>query len=140
MALSQPELASDSVLLALKVSRLKYSCQETPYSCYITIRKKFSQKFKSEMPLLPNIENLKTTHKCKQFENLVKESTSLRLKVEEADKIKEEIYLENQSLQAEKEFVEKACGQKVAALRTEMANQKLCLERQSRKRNPGKRT
>ena len=88
------------------------------------------------MPLLPNIENLKTTHKCKQFENLVKEITSLRLQVKEADKIKEEIYLENQSLQDEKESVEKACGQKVAALRTEMANQKLCLERQSRKSNP----
>ena len=42
MSLSKPELASEDVILSLKVSRLTFYIQETPYSCYITIRKRFA--------------------------------------------------------------------------------------------------
>ena len=41
MALSESKYACEHVLQCLKVSRLTFSFQETPYSAYITIRKSF---------------------------------------------------------------------------------------------------
>ena len=93
MSLSQPELACESVLRALKVSRLTFSSQETPFSCYVTIRKKFAQNYKDEMfsDTLPVIEDLKSTTTCEKFETLITENNSLMLKLEEALKENEDL-------------------------------------------------
>ena len=74
MALTKPELACETVLLSLKVSRLAFSVQETPYSCYITIRKKFVVNYQHQ--LSPVIEDLKSTDTCEHLENLVIEHSS----------------------------------------------------------------
>ena len=76
MALTKLELACETVLLSLKVSRLALSVQETPYSCYITIRKKFVVNYQHQ--LSPVIEDLKSTDTCEHFENLVIENSSLK--------------------------------------------------------------
>ena len=38
---NSPYYACDQILFSLKMSRLNYLVNETPYSAYITIRKKF---------------------------------------------------------------------------------------------------
>ena len=92
MALSKAELACDNVLNSLKVSRLTFSIQETPYSCYVTIRKKFSiNPFGEVSSLSPVLENLKSPATCERFENLSKENSSLKLQLEDALREKKEI-------------------------------------------------
>ena len=44
MALSKAEIACYTIINTLKISKLAFCVQETPYSAYITIRKEFSQK------------------------------------------------------------------------------------------------
>ena len=38
---NSPEYASGQIIFGLKMSRLNYIVKETPYSVYITVRKKF---------------------------------------------------------------------------------------------------
>ena len=57
MALTKPEIACDNVMQTLKVSRLTFSVKETPYSCYISIHKKFlpkSELSNLEVPSFPS--------------------------------------------------------------------------------------
>ena len=120
MSLSQPELACESVLLALKVSRLTFSFQETPFSCYVTIRKKFVKNYNTEMSnMLPVIDGLKSANTSEKFESLEKENTFMKIKLEEAERIKEEILNENESFKFEIEALEEACKQRVAAVAEE---------------------
>jgi chromosome segregation ATPase len=93
MAPSKPELACESVLHALKVSRLTFSSQETPYSCYITIRKKFVQNPHSKMFTV--IDSLKDTNICKTFQ----------FKLEESEKNEETLINENKTLREEIDFL-----------------------------------
>ena len=55
MALSKAELVCDEIINTLKISKLHFCVQETPFSAYITIRKKFSQKvdLRVEPKILP---------------------------------------------------------------------------------------
>ena len=39
----QVNISCDSVLNSVRTSGLNYSCQETPYSLYLTLRKSFTQ-------------------------------------------------------------------------------------------------
>ena len=67
MVLMKPEIACDNVMLTLKVSRLTFSVKETPYSCHVTIHKKFlpnSELSNLEMPSLPS-----STSKANLFPN-----------------------------------------------------------------------
>ena len=85
MALSKAEIACENVLNSLKVSRLTFSIQETPYSCYLTIRKKFAMNPSPEVSSLsPLLENLKSPVTCEKFEILLKENSSLKLQLDEA--------------------------------------------------------
>ena len=81
MTLTKPEFACENVLLSLKVSRLTFSVQETPYSCYITIRKKFvknyQQQQQTEMSPVTVIEN------CEDIEDISKENKKLKHSLDE---------------------------------------------------------
>ena len=57
MALSKAELACDKIINTLKISKLNFCVQETPFSAYITIRKTFSQNF--DMKVEPESQNLR---------------------------------------------------------------------------------
>ena len=72
MALSESEYACENVLQYLKVSRLTYSVQETPFSAYITIRTKFAKNVQRD-------DGLKHVNTCENFETLTKENTILNL-------------------------------------------------------------
>ena len=88
MSLSKPELACENVILSLKVSRLTFSIQETPYSCYMTIRKRFASHSHHDW----TVSAVKCKETLESFENLVKENSSLRASLEEH-------VLENKSLE-----------------------------------------
>ena len=80
--LSRPEKACESVITTLKMSRLDFHVEETPYSAYITVRKKFSHHFKPE--LCTNMSN------CEQEAN-VDASNLLKAEIEALTKDKEEL-------------------------------------------------
>ena len=108
MALTKPEIACENVLLSLKVSRLTFSVQETPYSCYITIRKKFVKSFQqqqqTEMSPVIVIENRG------DIEDISKENKELKHSLDEKEaemsEFKETIMiLENKVEHAEAELI-----------------------------------
>ena len=102
MALSKPELA--------------FSCQATPFPCYITIRKKFTKNSKSEIPQWSQvIESLKNTNMCGNFESLEKENRVLKIKLEDAEGLKEDLLNENQILKERIKSLEETCEQKETA-------------------------
>ena len=104
MALSKAEIACENVLNSLKVSRLTFSIQETPYSCYLTIRKKFAMNPSPEVSSLsPLLENLKSPVTCEKFEILLKENSSLKLQLDEALK---EIKILSDTLEGQKKIKE----------------------------------
>ena len=78
MALTNSEQACEDVLRNLKVSRLTFSVKETPYSAYITIRKKFTQQGR-------NLEDMKPFSTCQNFEKLTMENSMLKLKLVETE-------------------------------------------------------
>ena len=83
MSLSKPELASEDVILSLKVSRLTFYIQETPYSCYITIRKRFASHSNHDDTSRHVSEIIKSKGNREHFENLVKENSSLKESLED---------------------------------------------------------
>ena len=83
MSLSKPELASEDVILSLKVSRLTFYIQETPYSCYITIRKRFASHSNHDDTSTHVSEIIKSKGNREHFENLVKENPSLKESLED---------------------------------------------------------
>ena len=99
MFLTKAELACENVLQTLKVSRLTFSVQETPFSAYVTIRKKFSQKPEGEKqqfsPLCGDQMPLNT---CESFEILMQENVSIKLKLKESETSKEALIDDNKRL------------------------------------------
>ena len=83
MSLSKPELASEDVILSLKVSRLTFYIQETPYSCYITIRKRFASHSNHDDTSTHVSEIIKSKGNREHFENLVKENSSSKESLED---------------------------------------------------------
>ena len=61
MALSKAEIACDKIINNLNMSNLHFCVQETPFSAYITIRKKFSHKIYLEVDP-QNLQNQKVHH------------------------------------------------------------------------------
>ena len=94
MSLSKAELACENILQTLKKSRLTFSVQETPFSAYVTIRKKFSQKPQNS-PLFGDPKSLNT---CESFEMLTQENISFKLKLTESENMKKDLIVENKRL------------------------------------------
>ena len=92
MALSKLELACETVLKTLKISRLTFSVHETPYSVYVTIRKKFAQNL-SPVPV-----DLKCRNTCESFETLERENSAAKLKILEAEERRDELIKKNENL------------------------------------------
>ena len=71
---SSPHNACSQIIFNLKTSKLNYVVKETPYSAYITIRKKFIRSVES------NQEPLEFDDKTNQVKEAVKEVESLKQK------------------------------------------------------------
>ena len=69
--------------------------------------------------MLPVIDGLKSANTSEKFESLEKENIFMKIKLEEAERIKEEILNENESFKFEIEALEEACKQRVAAVAEE---------------------
>ena len=106
MALSKPELACETVLKTLKISRLTFSVHETPYSVYVTIRKKFAQNL-SPVPV-----DLKCRNTCESFETLERENSAAKLKILEAEERRDELIKKNENLSDMVESLKYNCEQK----------------------------
>ena len=116
MALTKPELACENVIKTLKISRLTFSVQETPYSAYLTIRKKFASNPPSELSSLCDVETQSMDETCETFR---KEISQLKAKLgelecekndslESIDQLKDAMKMkefENEALKSEKNAV-----------------------------------
>ena len=76
---SKAEFAFGKVLICLRMSNLDYIVKETPYSAYLTIRKKFSKTVNEEMTNVEYVENNDTLKKLKEVQ---RENAFLRQKVD----------------------------------------------------------
>ena len=99
MTLSRPEAACERVLKTLKTSRLTFSVNETPFSAYITIRKKLSHNVHDENPNIPlYLSDSESGNTCSGFEILTKENSALKTKLEEIEKENEVLKAEHETL------------------------------------------
>ena len=81
MSLTKPEFACENVLHTLKTSRLTFSVQETPFSAYVTIRKKFSQKAQGDEQQFSQLcGDQRPLNTCESFESLTQENSSFKSK------------------------------------------------------------
>ena len=72
------EKACGQILFSLKMSKLNYMVKETPYSAYITIRKKFVKSFQPDSDTSPKLDQNQSMVKLKRdFEILQKKNTGL---------------------------------------------------------------
>ena len=109
MTLSRPEAACERVLQTLKISKLTFSLNETPFSVYITIRKKFSQTVHDENPnLTPYLIDSASSNTCGDFEMLAEENSILKTKLEEIEKEKGVLKDENKSLSKSNDHLQKS--------------------------------
>ena len=100
-----PNEACESILSELRNSGLNFVLQETPYSAYITIRKKFRRGFQDSLDQTDI--HVKHSTKTKEFE-----ANDLKLKVECEELVNkmettrsENIILQNRLAKAEEEMV-----------------------------------
>ena len=77
-----PEFASGNIVYGLKMSRLNYIVKETPYSLYITVRKKFIK----DEPEDQNSDNVRIEEKSdveKNVKGVENENLMLKKKVDD---------------------------------------------------------
>ena len=76
---SKAEFAFGKVLICLRMSNLDYIVKETPYSAYLTIRKKFSKNVQEERTNVEYVDNNDTLEKLKEFQ---RDNAFLRQKID----------------------------------------------------------
>ena len=105
MALTKPELACEQVLKSLKISILTFSAQETPFSVYVTIRKKF-------IPNAPvSLNNSESANLFKPIEVPSEESTILRSQLIDAEEKLKKMISENKDIRENLVEMKKLCNQ-----------------------------
>ena len=92
------------MLICLRMSRLDYMVKETPYSAYITIRKKFSKSVKEDIVDLGNAED---ENDIAVMKNIKKENTFLKQKIEELEKECGSLRFDNEEMEIKVENLEK---------------------------------
>ena len=75
---SSPHNVCGQILFSLKMSKLNYIVKETPFSAYITIRKKFIQSFLAPQP---EIVFEKVTDTEKEIKSLIEKNKDLESKL-----------------------------------------------------------
>ena len=79
---SRAENVFGQVLICLRMSKLDYVVKETPYSAYLTIRKKFAKS--AEVASDDNVR-VGLDDKIAKYEKIQKENNFLRQKIEEVE-------------------------------------------------------
>ena len=92
------------MLICLRMSRLDFVVKETPYSAYITIRKKFVKGVNEDM-----IEESKTVDKSNtdEIKNIERENKFLKSKVYELEKVVASLTVENEESEIKVKVAEK---------------------------------
>ena len=80
---SRAENIFEKVLICLRMSKLDYIVKETPYSAYLTIRKKFA---KSAKVGTEDIERVGQDDNIAKLDKVQKENNFLKQKIEEVEK------------------------------------------------------
>ena len=78
---SSPHNACGQILFSLKMSKLNYVVKETPYSAYVTIRKKFIQSHEAIQPPFMNIHDEKSNISEKEMDSLKERNKDLETKI-----------------------------------------------------------
>ena len=99
------EFACGQLLYNIKMSKLNYMIKETPYSAYITVRKKFIKGIGD----IKTVETKETKKMLDEKSNLEKENMELHEKVTDKDKTigileyaNEEFEVKNEKLESER--------------------------------------
>ena len=98
------ENAFGQVLICLRMSKLNYIVKETPYSAYVTIRKKFVKSMHGAKLEEVNVVNVETVDNQKHVE---RENLHLKLKVKEYEKECALLKFENEELEMKYAALEK---------------------------------
>ena len=101
-----PEFASGNIVYGLKMSRLNYIVKETPYSLYITVRKKFIK----DEPEDQNSDNVRIEEKSdveKNVKGVENENLMLKKKVDDLGRSYAMLKYENEELDIKLEQLEK---------------------------------
>jgi hypothetical protein len=77
---SSPHNACGQILFSLRMSKLNYVVKETPYSAYVTIRKKFIQSHEAIQPPFTNISDEKDNISKKEMNSLKERNKDLETK------------------------------------------------------------
>ena len=80
---SRAENVFGQILICLRMSKLDYIVKETPYSAYLTIRKKFA---KSAKVGTEDIERVGQDDNIAKLDKVQKENNFLKQKIEEVEK------------------------------------------------------
>ena len=107
-ALSGPENACESVLKSLKVSRLTYSVKETPFSAYVSFRKKFASRSHED-----NFEVANSLNTYQIFDPLTQEIAQLKVKLVKIEQERDNLKYENMNILRQLEILNKNSEQKV---------------------------
>ena len=97
------EFACGMILFGLKQSKLNYVLKETPYSAYITIRKKFTNRV-----IVNNEEKEKDASGAKVLEsNLTKENLKLKDKLKDIETTFALLRIENEEFELKNDSLKK---------------------------------
>ena len=111
---NSPEIASGQIVHTLKMSQLNYMLQETPYSTYITIRKKFQKEVNQtredrEASVVKENRDITNEKLVEKLNSMEKENRELKEKVKDnfidMGKLEydvEELEFKNEHLESEK--------------------------------------
>ena len=78
---SSPHNACGQILFSLKMSRLNYLVKETPYSAYVTIRKKFIQSHEAIQHPFTNMSDEKDNISKQEMNDLEERNYDLETKI-----------------------------------------------------------
>ena len=112
---SSPHNACGQILFSLKMSRLNYVVKETPFSAYVTIRKKFIQSSVAPQPDFA-IERVTATEK--ELISLKEKNRDLETKLGLITFELEETQVKNEALEKEDEKLEDSIEEVLTEKRT----------------------
>ena len=117
------------VMICLRMSKLDYLVNETPYSAYVTIRKKFLKSVDHEVIDEGHVDKSNTLDNQKQLEN---ENCALKRKVKDLESACNKLKFEYEEIEVKYEDLEKennSLEDKLANLHTYLDKQKVFEEK-----------
>jgi chromosome segregation ATPase len=101
---SKAENVFGQVLICLRMSKLDYMVKETPYSAYVTIRKKFVKSLNEDIVDLGSVEN---ENAIDELKNVKRDTSFLKKKIADLEKDCATLRIDNEELEIKLKITEK---------------------------------